>query len=103
MKGWEEIRKMGWILLAGLVLGGSLMASVAQAAESQTQKPWSVGGTMGFLANTPDDTAFALNFNAEANLNRRFIGSREIRDPPGRIRRALQTHLARWAWICPCR
>ena len=24
---------------------------------------------MGFLANTPDDTAFALNFNGDAHLN----------------------------------
>ena len=26
---------------------------------------------MKFLSNTPDDNSFALNFNAEANLNRR--------------------------------
>jgi hypothetical protein len=26
---------------------------------------------MGFLTNTPDDNSFALNLNAEANLNRR--------------------------------
>ena len=71
MKGWEGIRKLTCVILGGAVLWGSLlMTSWAQAAEPQTQKPWSVGGTMGFLANTPDDTAFALNFNAEANLNR---------------------------------
>jgi hypothetical protein len=70
MKGWEGIRRLTWVILAGAVLWGSLlMTSWAQAAEPQTQKPWSVGGTMGFLANTPDDTAFALNFNADANLN----------------------------------
>ena len=72
MKGWEGIRRLTWVILAGLVLGlgGFLvMSSWAQAAEPQTQKPWSLGGTMGFLANTPDDTAFALNFHADANLN----------------------------------
>ena len=70
MKEWEGIRKLTCVILTGAVLWGSLlMTSWTQAAEPQTQKPWSVGGTMGFLANTPDDTAFALNFNAEANLN----------------------------------
>jgi hypothetical protein len=29
---------------------------LAQAGEPQTQKLWNVGGTMGFLVNTPDDT-----------------------------------------------
>ena len=71
MNVWEGTRQQTWITVAGAMLLGTLMlASWTQAAEPQTQKPWNVGGTMGFLANTPDDTAFALNFNADANLNR---------------------------------
>lgn len=59
------------VICVGTVLGGILTISTwAQAADPQPQKPWNVGGTMGFLANTPDDTAFALNFNADANVNR---------------------------------
>ena len=60
-----------WVICVGAVLWGILTISTwAQAADPQPQKPWNVGGTMGFLANTPDDTAFALNFNADANVNR---------------------------------
>ena len=60
-----------WVVCVGAVLGGILtISTLAQAADPQPQKPWNVGGTMGFLANTPDDTAFALNFNADANVNR---------------------------------
>ena len=59
------------VIFIGAVLWGILtISTLAHAADPQPQKPWNVGGTMGFLANTPDDTAFALNFNADANLNR---------------------------------
>lgn len=54
------------ILFCGVVVVGG----VAQAADPLSQKPWSVGGTMGFVANTPDDTALALNLNVDANLRR---------------------------------
>ena len=48
MKGWEGIRKLTWVILAvGVLWGSLLMASWAQAAEPQTQKPWSVGGNDG--------------------------------------------------------
>jgi len=71
MNVWEETRQQTWIIVAGVGLLGSLvLVSWTQAVAPQAQKPWNVGGTMGFLANTPDDTAFALNFNADANLNR---------------------------------
>ena len=63
-------RMPAWIIVSGVVLWGLLISTGAQAADPLPHKPWSVGGTMGFLANTPDDTAFALNFNADANLNR---------------------------------
>ena len=63
-------RRPAWKIVTGIILWGLLIATSAQAADPLPQKPWSVGGTMGFLANTPDDTAFALNFNADANLNR---------------------------------
>ena len=58
--------------LAVFVLGSMMMPGLARAADFHVQKPWSAGATMGFLANTPDDTAFALNFNAEAKLVRNF-------------------------------
>ena len=73
MKGWKRTRRLMRSLFAGAVFWGFLvLAGGAQAAEPQTPKPWNFGGggSMGFLANTPDDTAFALNFHADANLNR---------------------------------
>ncbi|MCA9470948.1 MAG: porin family protein [Nitrospirales bacterium] len=42
-----------------------------QAAEPSSQKPWSVGGALGYLANTPDGAAFALNFTGDVRLNER--------------------------------
>jgi hypothetical protein len=73
MAGYQGKWMRGWILVTGAVAlfgwGAIMIPSWAQAAEPQPLKPWSVGGTMGFLANTPDDTAFALNFNADANMN----------------------------------
>lgn len=64
MKAWATTAGvfacLGWCFL--------MLPGLAKAADSQPQKPWSAGGTMGFLANTPDDTAFALNFNAEAKM-----------------------------------
>ena len=69
MKVGGKIRSRAWVILSGVVLWGLLIASGAQAANP---KLWSVGASMGFLANTPDDTAFALNFNADANLTRQM-------------------------------
>lgn len=40
----------------------------ADAAEPQTGH-WSAGAGLGFLGNTPDGTAFALNFNADYFVN----------------------------------
>jgi len=53
-----------------VVLGIGLLSSYpAQAADPKTGT-WSAGGAIGFLANTPDDTAFAFNVNADYFLNR---------------------------------
>ncbi len=60
-----------WGLVAALTVGliGSWGGQPAQAAD---QKPgtWTGGGALGFLGNTPDGTAFALNFNAEGFITR---------------------------------
>lgn len=60
-------------LVVGLTVGltGYWGGEPAQAAD---QKPgaWTGGGALGFLGNTPDGTAFALNFNAEGFINRNF-------------------------------
>ncbi len=60
------------VALAVFGWGSLMMPGWAKAADFQPQKPWSAGATMGFLANTPDDTAFALNFNAEAKIAPKF-------------------------------
>src|SRR6267143_6776630 len=53
-----------------VVLGiGLLSPCPAQAADPKTGT-WSAGGAVGFLANTPDGTAFAFNANADYFLNR---------------------------------
>lgn len=56
-------------VIAWFVLGSMILPDRVQAADPSPQKPWSVGGAMGFLANSPDDTAFALNFNGDVHLN----------------------------------
>ena len=73
MGGFQKLQGMqaSIFIAVALVLfgwGPLMMPGWAKAADSQPQKPWSAGATMGFLANTPDDTAFALNFNAEAKM-----------------------------------
>ncbi len=71
MKDSNRTRRLQLDLFTAIVFWGVLMLGAGvQAENSLSQKPWSVGGTMGFLANTPDDTAFALNLNVDANLNR---------------------------------
>lgn len=48
------------VALAGFVV--SPFKEQAQAAETIT-RGWVGEGALGFIANTPDDTAFALNLN----------------------------------------
>ena len=73
MKITSKRKPKVWVAIVGVIawfaLGSMVLPDRTQAAEPAPQKPWSVGGAMGFLANTPDDTAFALNFNADAHLN----------------------------------
>lgn len=69
------------VIMAGMTLGliGYSGEETAWAAEpigetAQTVEPatrtWSGGGSIGFLANTPDDTAFAFNLHADGFVNR---------------------------------
>jgi hypothetical protein len=69
-KKLKRIVGAGLLCLFGLGVIGA--PSVVLASDPSPQKPWSAGATMGFLANTPDDTAFALNFNAEAKINKQL-------------------------------
>lgn len=53
-----------------VVLGiGLLSPYAAHAAEPKTGT-WSAGGAIGFLADTPDGTAFAFDLNADYFLSR---------------------------------
>jgi len=60
-----------WVFAVGLAVAviGVPGPAPAQAAESQAGT-WTGGGALGFLANTPDDTAFALNLDFGYRLNR---------------------------------
>lgn len=67
---------LGLMLLAGMTLGlpecsgektawaAEPIGEMVQASEGAT-RTWSGGGSIGFLANTPDDTAFAFNLHAD--------------------------------------
>ncbi len=59
-----------WCCCLGLVLAiaGFDGGTVAQAADP-APSTWTVGGAIGFLGNTPDDTAFALNLHVDRFLN----------------------------------
>lgn len=76
MRNHQFLLKNAWIVGAGLLclscLGVFGAPPTVLASDPPTHKSWSAGATMGFLANTPDDTAFALNFNAEAKISQQF-------------------------------
>lgn len=57
------------LLLAGLLVGG--WEGAARAADP-APGTWTVGGGIGFLANTPDDTAFAFNLNVDRFLTQHW-------------------------------
>ena len=64
---------LAWVFAVGVavaVIGGPGPAP-AQAADPQAGT-LTGGGALGFLANTPDDTAFALNLNFDYHLNHRL-------------------------------
>src|SRR5438128_12428962 len=62
-----------WMLVAGLTvaLTASSGRGYAEAAEP-TPGAWTGGAALGFLGNTDDRTAFAMNLNVERFLNRSF-------------------------------
>ena len=55
------------MVLALACLSGALLAitPTASHASELRQGAWTGGAGIGFLGNTPDSTAFALNFNAD--------------------------------------
>lgn len=73
----EQMKRAGmvlvWVLIVGMAIGFIWCpgGDTVQAAEP-TAGTWSGGAAVGFLANTPDDTAFAFNMNADRFLTREF-------------------------------
>ncbi len=74
---------LAWVLIVGMNMGlilcsGWETVQAAEPIEETTSAPtsragtWSGGGAIGFLANTPDDTAFAFNLNADRFFTREF-------------------------------
>src|SRR5437660_3695627 len=61
---------LAWVFTVGVavVVIGAPGPAPAQAANSQTGT-WTAGSALGFLANTPDDTALALNLDFNYRLN----------------------------------
>src|SRR3989454_10452990 len=58
-------------LLVGLVVGLTLFGAVPSARAADLQPgSWTFGGGLGFLGDTPDGTAFAMNFYADAFIAR---------------------------------
>lgn len=68
--GWISL----WVLVASLTFGLVCLSDrQARAAEQQTAgqaEGWTGSTALGFLGNTPDGTAFALNMNADRFLER---------------------------------
>jgi hypothetical protein len=62
-----------WMLVAGLTVAHAASGG-GGAAEAADPVPgtWTGGGGLGFLGNTADGTAFALNLNAETFIKRRL-------------------------------
>ena len=62
----------GWLLLMGIiVVFGFVQVGLAQT-EGPPAREWSGGSAIGFLGNTPDGTAFALNIHGDRFLSRTF-------------------------------
>lgn len=64
-----QLVRVGLLCLLGL---GGMGGLSTVFATDPSQKAWSAGATMGFFANTPDDTAFALNLDAEGKISPKF-------------------------------
>src|SRR3989442_15635169 len=59
-----------WVLMVGLVVG-VIGAGPAGAADPKAGA-WAFGAGLGFLADTQDGTAFAVNGNAEVFIDRKL-------------------------------
>ncbi len=61
---------LAWVFTVGVAVAviGAPGPAPAQAANSQAGA-WTGGGALGLLANTPDNTAFALNLDFNYRLN----------------------------------
>ena len=79
MKPAEKV--FAWALVVGIIiaLSGGPAEHTVQAAEQTGEtsrnvesatSTWSGGAAVGFLSNTPDETAFAFNLHADRFLQR---------------------------------
>ncbi len=60
-----------WMLVAGLTVALTARGGGGYAeAADPIRGTWTGGGGLGFLGNTADGTAFAVNLNAETFINR---------------------------------
>jgi hypothetical protein len=59
-----------WVVALGMAVG-VLGGRPAEAADPKAGA-WTFGAALGFLADTPDGTAFALNGNAEVFIDRKL-------------------------------
>ena len=57
-------------LLVGLVIGLTFIAAPPARAADQRVGSWTFGAGLGFLRDTPDGTAFAMNFYGDAFIGR---------------------------------
>jgi hypothetical protein len=62
-------RVSAWVVVVGLAIGVH-GGRPAEAADPKAGA-WTFGAALGFLADTPDGTAFAVNGNAEAFIDRK--------------------------------
>lgn len=68
----DILSSIGRRLLMGVIVAfGCVQVGLAQT-EGPPAREWSGGAALGFLGNTPDGTAFALNMHGDRFLNRTF-------------------------------
>ena len=63
-----------WMLVAGLTVALTVYCGrgYAEAAADPAPGAWTGGAALGFVGNTPDNTAFAVNLNVERFINHSF-------------------------------
>jgi hypothetical protein len=59
------IRVSAWLLAVVMSVGVIEAGEAAAEATDKKSGDWAFGASLGVLRNTPDDTAFALNLNAD--------------------------------------